>query len=138
MAMLGRDLLGPAPHDAKEDDMRRPDHKPRAQTLESEIEHYLEWLCEQRGWLCEKVATTGTLGFPDRCVIADGRIVFVELKRPDHRPRKMQVRTLKRLRDHGAQACVVHDADTADLLVETIERGAPIRIADEVTFYVTT
>lgn len=117
--------------------MRRPDTKPRKDILESEIEGYLEELCESRGWLCEKVATTGSAGFPDRCVIADGRVVFVELKRPDHKPRKLQVRTLERLVAHGAETCVVHDADTADLFVEMMEKKSPITVADHVTFYVT-
>lgn len=116
--------------------MRRPDDKPRSQILESEIEDYLTNLCEAHDWLCLKCANIGTLGFPDRCVIADGRVVFVELKRPDHKPRKAQVRMMKNLRSHGAEVCVAHDADTVEAVVSLIERKKPIKTIDEVTFYV--
>jgi hypothetical protein len=115
--------------------MKRPDSKPRDKILENEIETYLTELCEARNWLCLKMQTIGTLGFPDRCVIADGRVIFVELKRPDHVPRKAQVRTLKQLETHGAEVCVVHDADTADLFIQKVEAHEPIKHAPT-TFYV--
>ena len=117
--------------------MRRPDYKPRKDIIEHEIESYLIDLCEKRVWLCEKTTRPGALGFPDRCIIANGRVVFVELKRPDHKPRKAQIHVLKRLRAHNADAVVVHDADTADLLVQLIENNKEIFIENETSFYVT-
>lgn len=116
--------------------MRRPDTKPRADILESEIESYLCERASEVSWLCEKMRTTATLGFPDRCIIADGRVVFVEVKRPDHKPRKMQVRVLRKLAAHGAEVCVVHDADTVDALIETLRASRPIEIVDDTCFYI--
>lgn len=52
--------------------------------LEKEIEHKLKRMVESHGGLCLKWVCPGWLGVPDRiCLFPGGRVVFVELKRPD-------------------------------------------------------
>lgn len=52
--------------------------------LEKEIEQKLRKMIEHHGGLCLKWVCPGWLGVPDRiCLLPGGRVVFVELKRPD-------------------------------------------------------
>ena len=110
--------------------------KSPSEIRESEIEKYLKNECEKHNWLYEKVKSLSGNGFPDRCIIADGRVIFVELKRPNHKPRKLQVRELKKLLEHGAEVCVVHDMNTANTLVYHINNKLPIKIKDKISFYI--
>lgn len=108
------------------------------QVRESVIEKYLDTSCKARGWLCFKTISPSTNGFPDRTIITDtGRVVFCEVKRPNEKPRKLQVIILKRIRDHNADVCVVSTKEQTDILMELLESGRPIAIEDERSFYVT-
>ena len=105
---------------------------------ENIIEAYLVAQCTERGWLCYKTASPGRNGFPDRTVITDtGMVVFVEVKRPGEVPRKLQVRILSEMREHGANVCVTHDHASVDMLVRALERDRMPAVADDDTFYVT-
>ena len=59
---------------------------------ERELEKQLIDEVKRRGGLCEKW-TSGTVGWPDRIVILpDGKVGFVEVKRPGEKPRAIQGR----------------------------------------------
>ena len=104
---------------------------------ENIIEAYLVAQCTDRGWLCYKTASPGRNGFPDRTVITNtGMVVFVEVKRPGEVPRKLQVRILAEMRDHGANVCVVHDRASVDTLVSALRCGRMPAVAPDNTFYV--
>lgn len=50
---------------------------------ESVVENLLVQLCNERKWFIRKIVYPGRRGCPDRLVILpDGRVFFVELKRP--------------------------------------------------------
>lgn len=52
--------------------------------LEKEIEQKLRKMIERHEGLCLKWVCPGWLGVPDRiCLLPGGRVIFVELKRPD-------------------------------------------------------
>lgn len=104
---------------------------------EHEIEKHLEDECIARGWLCYKTSSPSYNGFPDRTIITNtGRIVFVEVKRPKEVPRKLQVRILSAMRDHGADVCVAHDHKSVEALVSALDKDRMPPVADDRTFYV--
>jgi hypothetical protein len=106
--------------------------------LESKIETYLEELCKERGWICQKAAAVGSSGFPDRIIVTNtGQVTFCELKRPNEKPRKLQIKMfLKPLFDHNASVVVVSDKNQADELIKQLEKGLKPEPNDETTFYI--
>jgi hypothetical protein len=106
--------------------------------LESKIETYLEELCKERGWICQKAAAIGSSGFPDRIIVTNtGQVTFCELKRPNEKPRKLQIKMfLKPLNEHNASVVVVSNKDQADELVRQLDAGLIPKPIDETTFYI--
>lgn len=51
-------------------------------TQEKQIESYLKGRAEEEGALCLKFTSPGTRGVPDRMILSNGQVFFVELKRP--------------------------------------------------------
>lgn len=104
--------------------------------LERDIEQALKNACKDHNWLCYKTTSIGISGFPDRLIIADGQIIFCELKRPNKKPRVLQKKRLAELIDHGASAVVVHDFTTLDMLVHDLELHITPSIANRDSFYI--
>lgn len=71
--------------------------------LEKEIEQKLKKMVECHGGLCLKWVCPGWLGVPDRiCLLPDGLVIFVELKRPTGGKRsKMQEWWARKLSELG-------------------------------------
>jgi len=69
---------------------------------ETSIEKKLCDAVRKLGGLCPKFVSPGLDGVPDRIVLLPrGRIAFVELKAPGRKPRPLQVRRMKQIRDLG-------------------------------------
>lgn len=51
-------------------------------SLEADLEKRICKFCEKQGWLCLKLVLLAMIGFPDRTIITDFGVVFLELKRP--------------------------------------------------------
>ncbi|MNK37360.1 VRR-NUC domain protein [compost metagenome] len=79
--------------------------------LEASIEAIVIAFAEERGWFYRKVAWLGRRGAPDRLFARDGRIVFVEFKRPGEEPRLLQKREIARMRAAGIEVHVIDDVD---------------------------
>ena len=76
--------------------------------FEKDIEKYLRKSINRAGGECLKWVSPGTAGVPDRIVICpDGRIAFVELKRPFEKPRPVQRVVLRRLYHLGCRVVVI-------------------------------
>lgn len=86
---------------------------------ENAVEGYLQKVCDKRGIFCRKFVSPGTNGYPDRILVHDGTVVFVEAKRPGGRLRKLQAVRIGELRDHGANAEVADTREAVDALVES-------------------
>ncbi|MFJ5071678.1 VRR-NUC domain-containing protein [Kitasatospora sp. NPDC088556] len=84
---------------------------------ERDIEDYLLAQCRAHGFLCLKFVSPARGGVPDRIVVAPRGIVFVEVKRPGGRLRKLQQRTHAKLRGHGAEVHVVDDKPGVDAFI---------------------
>lgn len=70
--------------------------------LEKQIEQTLALNICRIGGVCLKFISPGNAGVPDRIIIHEGRVMFVELKRPGGEPRPLQVAVAKRMKDAGA------------------------------------
>jgi hypothetical protein len=79
--------------------------------LEASIEAFVIKFAEDRGWFYRKVAWLGRRAAPDRIFARDGRIVFVEFKRPGEEPRALQRREIARMRAAGIEVHVIDDVD---------------------------
>lgn len=72
--------------------------------LEKVLERNLGKYCKDHGILYIKGKATGQKGFPDRMLIRNGRVLFLELKRKGCNPSPLQLHWLSELRDHGISA----------------------------------
>lgn len=100
-----------------------------AKERESSIEAYfVKQVREANGWPI-KFWPLSLAGFPDRIVIwRDGRIQFVELKRPGAKPRPLQLRIHERLRMYNAFVAVLATREEVDLYVDA---QRPARLSTE-------
>lgn len=86
--------------------------------IENDVETYLYKQAKKHDILCYKFTAPSTAGVPDRILIGNNKTVFVELKRPGEKPRKLQVAIHKKMREHGATVFV---ADTKELVNDVID-----------------
>jgi hypothetical protein len=88
--------------------------------LESAIETELVMRVRGMGGICEKVTTIGRRGFFDRVVVlAGGRVVFVECKRPKGgRLSAHQIERHRRYKALGAVVAVVLNSADIDALLD--------------------
>lgn len=83
--------------------------------MESSIERGLVRWCNQQGFLCLKLA--GPIGFPDRCIITDTKVIFIELKQKSGRLSPHQIHWIKKIACvGGAEASVAYSLDEAKQL----------------------
>ncbi|MCQ4311708.1 hypothetical protein NAV33_07340 [Pseudomonas stutzeri] len=88
--------------------------------IESPIE---DWVCEKAeadGWIVRKLKWAGRRNGMDRFFLKAGRIVLIEFKRPDGKPRATQQREIDLFREAGAEVHVI-DNPLAGLRVLGIE-----------------
>ena len=71
--------------------------------LERDIETYLVKRCKEIGALCDKFTSPQRRSVPDRLIIFNGRVLFVELKATGKKPTEAQVRDHDRRRAAGAE-----------------------------------
>ncbi|SIO87022.1 VRR-NUC domain-containing protein [Nocardiopsis sp. JB363] len=88
-----------------------------AGTIENEIEAYLLENCRTVGFLCWKFTSPGRAGVPDRVVITPWATVFVEVKRPGGRLRRLQQAIRAKMLRAGAAVYVVDSRSAVDALV---------------------
>lgn len=87
---------------------------------ESTIENYLGRLVKSRDGLYFKWVSPSNSGVPDRIVLLNRQVWFVELKAPGKKPRPLQHRCLVRLSAAGFNTAVVSTKEEADNLVARI------------------
>lgn len=86
-------------------------------TIENEIEAYLLKSCRAVGFLCWKFTSPGRAGVPDRVVISPRATVFVEVKRPGERLRRLQQAVKTKMLGAGAAVYVVDSRSAVDALI---------------------
>lgn len=81
---------------------------------EQSIERHLYRKVKEAGGLCIKL--TGQNGIPDRLVILNGRLLFIELKAPGGRLSPIQVVTQRRLLRLGQEVLTLWTHEQVDSL----------------------
>lgn len=89
-------------------------------TRENKVEKYLDSEVKRLGGLTRKWVSPGRDGVPDRIVIIDGTVWFVEVKTVDGTLSMVQGREHARLREAGAQVITVFGEEGVDDYVRTI------------------
>ena len=88
---------------------------------ESSVEAALVAACRKRGWMAPKWTSPGTLGVPDRIILADrGRVFFVEVKRPGGKPRPSQIAWHARAAQLGHTVWVYDGTERPDGFLDRI------------------
>lgn len=91
------------------------------QPIESEkaIERKLNELTTKHGGMCIKLLSFHTIGLPDRlCIFPGSKIVFVELKTTNQKPRPIQLFMHDKIRKLGFRVEVIDTIDKVNKLVE--------------------
>lgn len=60
-------------------------------------------------------------GTPDILAIKQGRIVFIEVKRPGNKPTERQIAKMKILEEYGAKCIVAHSVDELEIMLAGLE-----------------
>lgn len=88
---------------------------------ESKIENKLKKEIELIGGKALKFVSPGISGVPDRIVLLPhGRIVFIELKAPGKKPRPIQIKRIKELKDLGFDVRVIDSIDGVKNFIEEV------------------
>lgn len=87
--------------------------------LERTVENYLKR--KAKPWLCLKFTSPGTVGVPDRIVIAPGgKTFYVEVKAPGKKPRPSQLAIHRKFEKLGHKVFVVDDYESVDRALEVM------------------
>lgn len=93
----------------------------RKMTRELQIEQHLVRQAEKNNFIAWKWQSSRR-GVPDRIVIGNGKVVFVELKAPNEKPTKQQEHVHGLLRAQGMEVQVIDSMEGVDLLMATMNR----------------
>lgn len=83
--------------------------------LESSIQKQIRKSLEKEGWIVIRPITLSENGFPDLFCFRNGRTVFIEVKRPGQKLRKIQEYQKRRLEKAGFQVLVMEDNSLEDI-----------------------
>lgn len=89
--------------------------------VEKDIESYGVRKMKQADILFYKFVSPSRNGVPDRIAMANGRVVFVELKRPGGKPRGLQIKVHETMRAHGMDVRVIDSKEGIDALIEELK-----------------
>ena len=98
---------------------------------EGKIEAKLVRYCRKKGVLCYKFNSPSRAGVPDRILVfkPTGKVIFLELKATGAKPTPLQVRELKLLADHGADAYCLDTFEACASIVDNLIRDPHYRTA---------
>ena len=89
---------------------------------EKQIEHKLVKAVKAEGGMCPKLVSPGTDGMPDRMVLLpEAHIGFVEVKAPGKKPRPIQEKRHKELRELGFPVSVLDDPEQIPEIIAMVK-----------------
>ena len=90
---------------------------------EKAIELQLTRTVKAAGGMCPKLVSPGTDGMPDRMILLPGGMIgFVEVKAPGRKPRILQVRRHRQLRNLGFPVFVLDDPEQILDIIGEVEK----------------
>ena len=90
---------------------------------EKETERKLVRAVKRMGGICPKFVSPGMDGMPDRMILLPGgKIGFVEVKAPGRKPRILQVRRHRQLRNLGFPVFVLDDPEQILDIIGEVEK----------------
>ncbi len=89
--------------------------------LEKQIEQYLTRRAKEEGFLSYKFSSPGNRGVPDRILVGNGSVYFVECKAPTGKLSPMQQRTIDKFERMQQPVFVVYSKEQVDQLLERIK-----------------
>ena len=91
---------------------------------EKQIEHTLVMAVKAAGGMCPKLVSPGTDGMPDRMILLPkGHIGFVEVKAPGKKPRPLQERRHKQMRELGFKIFILDGREQIPEILKEVEHG---------------
>lgn len=87
---------------------------------ENKVETYLDRQVRILGGLTRKWVSVNRAGAPDRIVIINGVVWFVEVKTADGKLSQVQIREHERLKEVGANVTTVYGIDGVEEFLESI------------------
>lgn len=88
------------------------------------IENHLIVQCKKRRFMCLKFRSPGYNGVPDRLVLGNGQVVFIELKRPGKDLDPLQVVVGERMRRRGADVRMADTKERVNEILHEISAGS--------------
>ena len=88
---------------------------------ENKVEKYLDERVTELGGITRKWVSPGRDGVPDRIVILEGLIWFVEVKTVRGTLSQVQIREQRRLRSAGANVTTVNGQAGVDIFIDNLE-----------------
>lgn len=90
---------------------------------EKETERKLVRAVKRVGGICPKFVSPGMDGMPDRMILLPGgKIGFVEVKAPGRKPRILQVRRHRQLRNLGLPVFILDDPEQIPSILGEVEK----------------
>ena len=86
-------------------------------TSESKIERVVTAWARDMGLMTIKLNVRGQRGTPDRLFMLNGRVLFLEFKRPGAKPSPLQRYMITQLQANGFDAVVVDEVEQAKKLI---------------------
>jgi hypothetical protein len=81
--------------------------------LEKHLERKVVAHCKANDILCYKFVSPAHRGVPDRLMIKNGKVLFLELKAPGNVPTALQKHEIQKLRDAGMKVGWTDNVDDA-------------------------
>lgn len=86
-------------------------------TPEGKVQAEIRKIVKQAGGLTRKMRWEGRNGAPDLCVMLNGQVVFIEVKRPGESPSAIQLDEHRIMRKRGVRVEVFDNVEAARKLV---------------------
>lgn len=100
-------------------------------TPEGKVEKHLVDAINSIGGLCLKFRSPSSRGVPDRIVMYDGNICFVELKAPGESPRKSQLSMIRKMDEQKIPVYVADSPEDIDNFIKDVLQVDHFKIEKE-------
>lgn len=85
--------------------------------LEKELEKYLTEKIKTIGGLAYKFVSPGNAGVPDRIIVTNNKVTFVELKTSKGYVSPQQIKQISKLTDRGMDVFIIRTKEQVDELI---------------------